>query len=669
MKNLRHLSVLFCTMMLGLFVYSCSTSPDVEGPDDLPEKKDKCDLLSFSLDGERNELESSVIFEIDEDNLTASGYYLAEFGVECPETLVATFIINGEKVLVDDSELKGDAALSFAENISFTVVAENGKTKTYTISLEWKQKDEEEGPVDPTDPYYAVDKNGSGKCDMSTFKLSSAVNSGLSGTITFSLDQENLTIKGQWQTWIHNDEPDMLIPDFSHTGNRVVVNREVVVPGETKMSFAGDVEFVVVAENGTTKTYTVSLNCPQINNEVPVLRFADISSASKITDKVNYKKTKLNMSSPLTESGWWGENDGEIEMRGRGNSTWGLPKKPYRIKFPVKYSPIGLDHAKERDWVVLGHDMDKSLLRNHIAFEMSRVLFNKEDGYHDPNAVMFVPCSQHVNIYFGENYHGLYQMSDHKEVGEGRLNIEKLTAADTATDLITGGYLLESDVHGDTPRFKSSWGGIDFHMYYPKSDDYNSSQSTYIRDYIATVESELQKSMSSSKWRNYIDEKTMIDFMLVKELAGDYDGFTSTQIYKKRGNPKLYFGPIWDLDKGWDNEVRKDCYSGSGKLIIYEGFYYAKWFQRLWENDATFKANVIKRWNEKKQAMYDVIMKELNEKPAQMAKAIEANFSVWQFYYQKSNEAKMPAKTYELEIERMKTLTDKRMTQLNNLLK
>ena len=53
-------------------------------------------------------------------------------------------------------------------------------------------------------------------------------------------------------------------------------------------------------------------------------------------------------------------------------------------RFPEKFSPIGLDHAKAKSWVLLSQDMDKSLIRTHIAFEYSRLLFNAAEGYHDP---------------------------------------------------------------------------------------------------------------------------------------------------------------------------------------------------------------------------------------------------------------------------------------------
>ena len=40
-------------------------------------------------------------------------------------------------------------------------------------------------------------------------------------------------------------------------------------------------------------------------------------------------------------------------IKGRGNSTWGKPKKPYRLKLDTEASILGLGAAK--DWVLLAN--------------------------------------------------------------------------------------------------------------------------------------------------------------------------------------------------------------------------------------------------------------------------------------------------------------------------
>lgn len=507
---------------------------------------------------------------------------------------------------------------------------------------------------------------------LTSLVLKAAPNS-LSQDLVFSYDEATKTFSAKYLKWIDKAQPEMLIPEFVTDGETVLVNGQPVVSGQTAISFADDFDLVVKAENGDENIYCVSFNCPQINTELPVIRIH--MPVSSITDKKTYRKTKFDIYRPSSDEGRWTASDAEIEIRGRGNSTWGLPKKPYRIKFPEKFSPIGLNHAKAKSWVLLAHDMDKSLLRNHLGFELSRILFSSSEKYHDEAALDFTPCSQMVNVYSGDNYHGVYQMSDQMEVAKGRINLDKLVAADGSDPVkITGGHLLETNIHHDEPypvSFTSSKGIYMDHKY-PKDDDMDISQYKYIEDFIRKAEAALYSSNFTDPvngWRKWFDEKTLADFIIVKEFAGDMDGYTSTYFYKRRGVDKIFFGPIWDLDKGWNNDKRTPHGNTLTQLMIYGGFYMPPyinpdWFHRFWQ-DAEFRKFVGRRWASKKEQLKSKILSELDEKPKQMRKAIAANFSVWDFYYQYSDEANMPARTYELEIQRMKDLTVQRAALLD----
>lgn len=507
---------------------------------------------------------------------------------------------------------------------------------------------------------------------LTSLVLKAAPNS-LSQDLAFSYDEATKTFSAKYLKWIDKAQPEMLIPEFVTDGETVLVNGQPVVSGQTAISFADDFDLVVKAENGDENTYRVSFNCPQINTELPVIRIH--IPVSSITDKKTYRKTKFDIYRPGSGEGRWTASDAEIEIRGRGNSTWGLPKKPYRIKFPEKFSPIGLNHAKAKSWVLLAHDMDKSLLRNHLGFELSRILFSSSEKYHDEAALDFTPCSQMVNVYFGDNYHGVYQMSDQMEVAKGRIGLDKLVAADGSDPVkITGGHLIETNIHHDEPypvSFTSSKGIYMDHKY-PKDDDMDISQYKYIEDFIRKAEAALYSSNFTDPvngWRKWFDEKTLADFIIVKEFAGDMDGYTSTYFYKRRGVDKIFFGPVWDLDKGWNNDRRTPQGNTLTQLMIYGGFYMPPyinpdWFHRFWQ-DAEFRQFVGRRWASKKEQLKSKVLSELDEKPKQMRKAIAANFSIWDFYYQYSDEANMPARTYELEIQRMRDLTVQRAALLD----
>ena len=581
--------------------------------------------------------------------------------------------------------LMHDAAVNPAGSIKI-IVEENKSTDVRTATVTVSAEECEPVTIEVTQDHriLATDK------EMTSFSLKKSKNSGLANDIAFKYDEQTRTFSAMYLKWIDGDEPEMLVPTFETDGESVQVNGMDVVSEKTAISFAEDFTVTVVAEDGSTADYNIIFNCPQINTELPVLH---MKPDYLISSKDNYVDTYIQLYDKTDEStgeGWWDSAEkGKIEMRGRGNSTWGLPKKPFRMKFTEKFSPIGLNHAKEKSWVILAQDMDKSLLRTHLAFEYSRILFNAADNYHHEKAVLFTPCSRFINVYLTGDYYdsstgrtrymdgeylGVYQMSDQVQRADGRIAVDKLKASDGADpEKITGGYVIEADLH-EGNHYTSK--GIKLTYKYPEDDDFDQAQYDYITDFINQAEAALYGSNykdPENGWRKYFDEKTLADFIIVKEFVGDLDGYTSTYMYKRRGYDKLFFGPIWDCDKGWNNDKRVPHYEYQPleSLMIYAGFWMPPyisndWFQRLW-TDETFRAFVAKRWADKKEELKAVTSKVLAEVPADMAKAIEANFEVWPFYYQYSGEANMPAKDYPSEIQRIAKLSSEREALLDRL--
>ena len=581
--------------------------------------------------------------------------------------------------------LMHDAAVNPAGSLKI-IVEENKSADVRTATVTVSAEECEPVTIEVTQDHrmLATDK------EMTSFSLKKSMNSGLVNDIVFKYDEQTRTFSAMYLKWIDGDEPEMLVPTFETDGESVQVNGMDVVSDKTAISFAEDFTVTVVAEDGSSADYNIIFNCPQINTELPVLH---MKPDYLISSKDNYVDTYIQLYDKTAEStgeGWWDSAEkGKIEMRGRGNSTWGLPKKPFRMKFTEKFSPIGMNHAKEKSWVILAQDMDKSLLRTHLAFEYSRILFNAADNYHHEKAVLFTPCSRFINVYLTGDYYdsstgrtrymdgeylGVYQMSDQVQRADGRIAVDKLKASDGADpEKITGGYVIEADLH-EGNHYTSK--GIKLTYKYPEDDDFDQAQYDYITDFINKAEAALYGSNykdPENGWRKYFDEKTLADFIIVKEFVGDLDGYTSTYMYKRRGYDKLFFGPIWDCDKGWNNDKRVPHweYQPLESLMIYAGFWMPPyvnndWFHRLW-TDETFRAFVAKRWADKKEELKAVTSKVLAEVPADMAKAIEANFEVWPFYYQYSGEANMPAKDYPSEIQRIAKLSSEREALLDRL--
>ena len=81
------------------------------------------------------------------------------------------------------------------------------------------------------------------------------------------------------------------------------------------------------------------------------------------------------------------------KIRGRGQSTWGQPKNPYKVQFTndASYAAIAdvLGMKKQRNWALLADYFDRSLIRNKLALSLgTSSVFN--DG------LKWTPSGQHV---------------------------------------------------------------------------------------------------------------------------------------------------------------------------------------------------------------------------------------------------------------------------------
>lgn len=243
------------------------------------------------------------------------------------------------------------------------------------------------------------------------------------------------------------------------------------------------------------------------------------------------------------------DTEASMSIRERGNASRSFPKKPWRIKFDKKQRVLGAP-AKAKKWTLVNNYGDKSLIRNLIAFEIASCL-----------GMEYVPFARAVDVVLNGEYKGTYQLCDQIEVGEGRVPIEEMTEADIAGEALTGGYLVEVDAYAyDEP--KGEWFCTDYGMPVTiKSPDAGGTagQREYIRNYM----SKLVKRILDHKfddpalsYRAMMDVESFLKHFMVGELSGNTDTYWSTYMYKYRGNPLMYTGPVWDFDIAFDNDNR-----------------------------------------------------------------------------------------------------------------
>ena len=242
-------------------------------------------------------------------------------------------------------------------------------------------------------------------------------------------------------------------------------------------------------------------------------------------------------------------------IRGRGNASWGFPKKPYRIKYNdgkshrmLKDSPME-SPAKAKKWTLINNYGDKTLMRNCVAFEISKRL-----------GLAYTPYCQPVDVILNGEYKGCYQLCDQISIDKARVPITEMTPEDIEGSAVTGGYLVEVDAYaGSETSWFSSTHGIPVTIKSPGDDEIVAKQSAYIKRTFNLMESALWSSNfkdDSIGYRSKLDVESFLRHFIVGELAGNTDTYWSTYMYKERDQVPFHVGPVWDFDLAMDNDSR-----------------------------------------------------------------------------------------------------------------
>jgi len=323
---------------------------------------------------------------------------------------------------------------------------------------------------------------------------------------------------------------------------------------------------------------------------------------------------------------------GDIEIRGRGNSSFGMPKKGYNIEMENKCQI--LDMAPSRQWLIMANYTDKSLMRNYIAYEFARDL-----------RMAFAPKMRFVDIIWNGKYIGNYVIGERVKIEEGRLDLPKLKKDMTDEYNITGSYVLEiscsdrlsgGEVKFNTQIFKKGqttiWGraeGDVIVIRQPGKDHLSPEAYEYIKNYFNEAEKALfgdDFKDPKKGYRKYFDTASFIDWYLINEVFKqvDADMRLSTFFYKPRGDDKIYMGPVWDFDLGGGNADYRSCDDPAG-WYVRTGI----WIARLFEDEA-YVQEFKNRWNYiKNNGYFEVFFQRIDDTAKYIEKSAKMNFERW----------------------------------------
>ncbi len=294
-----------------------------------------------------------------------------------------------------------------------------------------------------------------------------------------------------------------------------------------------------------------------------------------VIETENYREIRDRETEIPAKMQIWGEHTPESEVmdltiRGRGNSSWDFPKKPYAVKFKKKQSLLGMPSAKK--WVFLANYKDRTLIRNAVAYELG----NRTN-------IGWTPRGKFAEVYLNKNYIGNYFISEKIEINKNRLNFSDST------------YLLEFDVHYDEEfKFKTLIKNYPVNIKSPK--ELTESNFLYIKDFIDSIETCLYETIDCDI-TNLIDYNSFADYLIIYELTynTELSHPKSAYMYYEKGS-LMKAGPIWDFDWNTFDPLANNFVTNKNYI----------WYNKL-VNRKLFLKTLASNWNSYKSAFLEMI--------------------------------------------------------------
>lgn len=303
--------------------------------------------------------------------------------------------------------------------------------------------------------------------------------------------------------------------------------------------YAGQVEMVTFADGGQEVWLPVSSVDAFEIATVDIPRLYIDTPASPDLPQIVEKETYLDATVRIDGNGYIDDAaPAEVKIKGRGNSTWGMPKKPIRLKFNKKTQFAGLKKAKS--FVLLANYIDPTLMRNALAMKMARLL-----GVAYANNI--VPC----NITFNGHDLGSFMLTEKIGINAGSVDIDE-----------TCGMLFEmSDEFDEKYKFRSPAYNLPVMVKDPDLDEIAAENpalgtpddilAAWRDDFVAA-----EQLVAQGRGFEAFDLDSFVDYLLVYNMCNNSEIGHPKSVYlhkEQLGQTTRYkFGPVWDFDMAFN---------------------------------------------------------------------------------------------------------------------
>ena len=334
----------------------------------------------------------------------------------------------------------------------------------------------------------------------------------------------------------------------------------------------------------------------------------NIEGGKTVTSKDYY----LNAEITIDGRGVWPDLQDVVQIKGRGNSSWGAAKKPYRLKFASSVKPFGM--KKGKNWNLIAQAQTGSLLTNPVAHKIARM--TGAAAAHD-----VVP----FDLYMNGAYRGSYMFTQKVGLANNSVDLDDETQA----------VLIELDSYSETGQFRTTKYNLPVNI---KSPDFGEDETVLTRAQIISDFNLLTNAIyDNANYERYMDIDMLARFMLVNELVlnAELGHPKSTFLYRENMNhmSSLYtFGPAWDFDWGYG-------YEGSSTYCLTDPteYYFDRhpknpgrtFFMTLWETSDLIKYHYYFVWKDFMENHLEELIDYVDDYYAYARNSFKKNSSVW----------------------------------------
>lgn len=351
-----------------------------------------------------------------------------------------------------------------------------------------------------------------------------------------------------------------------------------------------------------------------LNNEGKTMSLAEI----EVYDNKNINSI---LNTPDLES--------NILLKYRGNSSLYFSKKGYLIKLVDKMGNnkdeemLGMN--KDNEWVLNGPFLDKTLMRNYIAYNIGSMIM----GY--------APNIRFCEVYLNNEYRGVYLLTESISRSKNRVNISKYNPS--FNDF---GYIVCIDKDEENVKNINTFteythiAEIDtgIKIIYPGKDIINDTIKKYVEGDISKFERALYSydfNDPKKGYKNYINVASFVDYYIFQEFMEINDTcYRSTYLYKEKGG-KITMGPIWDYNNSLNNYFTE---------LDNEEMQYVDrlWYSQLLR-DKDFVDRVVNRYKELRKSYLneEYLLNYIDDVREYLGSAVDRNFEVWGFSFDPKN--------------------------------